>query len=257
MGPDDVCARYLELADRHVPGLVEGLYLQGSIALGDHRPGVSDIDAVVLTAGEAGPQALRRLHSRLPREFTGIYVTRDELRADPDGTRGPAFQGRRVEPASRFERNLVTWHVLRQGGVAVRGPATAELTIHTDWPALARRTEENLRTYWAGWLAGCSRPLTLPGLGAMAPSLTSWGVLGVTRLRHTLAAGEVTSKTAAAAFALSRYDERWHPIVREALRARVGGAPVYRDPLRRRRDLLGYVAAVVDGRVQRPVTPWS
>ena len=41
--PADVartCATYLALADRHAPGLVEGLYLQGSVALGDYRPGL-------------------------------------------------------------------------------------------------------------------------------------------------------------------------------------------------------------------------
>lgn len=44
------CATYLEVADRLEPGLVEGLYLQGSIALGDYRPGVSDIDFVAVTS---------------------------------------------------------------------------------------------------------------------------------------------------------------------------------------------------------------
>jgi hypothetical protein len=41
-----VCAAYLDRADRLAPGLVEGLYLEGSIALGDYRPGVRDIDFV-------------------------------------------------------------------------------------------------------------------------------------------------------------------------------------------------------------------
>jgi len=42
-GVAQVCGAYLELADRHAPGLVEGLYLQGSVALADYRPGISDI----------------------------------------------------------------------------------------------------------------------------------------------------------------------------------------------------------------------
>jgi hypothetical protein len=47
--PLDIAARHLALADRRVPRLVEGLYLQGSVALGDCRPGVSDIDFVAVT----------------------------------------------------------------------------------------------------------------------------------------------------------------------------------------------------------------
>jgi hypothetical protein len=44
-----ICARYLEIADRRAPGAVEGLYLHGSVALGDYRHGVSDIDFVAVT----------------------------------------------------------------------------------------------------------------------------------------------------------------------------------------------------------------
>jgi hypothetical protein len=125
-----ICDDYLTLADRHASGLVEGLYLQGSVALGDYRAGVSDIDFVAVTS-RAGPAGL---------------------------------------------------------------------------------------SAWA----------------------TTWGVLGVARLRHTLAAGRVTSKSAAG-HALRTYDQRWHRVVEEALRIRVGGPPLYRNPWRRRADLVGFL----------------
>ncbi|WP_460917198.1 aminoglycoside adenylyltransferase domain-containing protein [Plantactinospora veratri] len=71
------------------------------------------------------------------------------------------------------------------------------------------------------------------------------GVLGVARLRHTLTAGHVTSKTDAAAYALDTYGQRWHRVVREALRIRVGGQPSYRNPWRRRADLIGFLTEVL------------
>jgi hypothetical protein len=40
---------------------------------------------------------------------------------------------------------------------------------------------------------------------------------------------------------LETYDQRWHRIVGEALRLRVGGAPLYRNPWRRRADLIGFM----------------
>ena len=41
---------YLDVVDSCAPGLVEGLYVVGSFALDDWRPGHSDIDIVAVTA---------------------------------------------------------------------------------------------------------------------------------------------------------------------------------------------------------------
>jgi hypothetical protein len=250
---DETCATYLALADHHAPGLVQALYLQGSIALGDYHPGVSDIDFVAVIAGDPDPAALRAVHAGLQRThgdtcFDGIYVTADDLRRDPAlRPTGPAVHEWRFEPDSAFERHLVTWHVLAQGGVVVRGPAVAELGVHTDWPALAASTRQNLAGYWTHW-----RDTTARGPLGLSKWATSWGVLGAARLRHTLAAERVTSKTEAAAYALSTYDERWHRVIREALRIRVGGPPLYRNPLRRRTDLLGFLGEVVTREMRAP-----
>jgi hypothetical protein len=247
------CATYLELADRHAPGLVQGLYLQGSVALGDFQPGVSDIDFVAVVSRDPDPRDLRAVHAGLRRVhgrtfFDGLYVASGDLRRDPATVPpGPAVHEWRVEPASRSERHLVTWHVLAQSGVVVRGPAVAELGIHADWPALAAGTRENLAGYWARW-----RSRTARGPVGYSAWATSWGVLGAARLRHTLAAGRVTAKSAAAGYALETYDERWHRVIREALRIRVGGPALYHGPVRRHADLMGFLAVVLDGG-DRPV----
>lgn len=136
--------------------------------------------------------------------------------------------------------------MLAQSGVAVRGPAVGVLGVHTDWPALAEATLRNLDEYWAPWLARAGR-----GPLGLTPWATAWGVLGVARLRHTLAAGRVTSKTEAAGYALGTADQRWHRVIREALRIRVGGAPLYRNPWRRRADLVGYVREALEVRPSR------
>ncbi|MEJ3749186.1 nucleotidyltransferase domain-containing protein [Actinomycetes bacterium KLBMP 9797] len=178
------CETYLRLADQHAPGLVEGLYLQGSIALGDYRPGVSDIDFVAVTGQPPDPAAvhdIRLIHAELRRRagkpfFDGLYVGWGDLRQDPARVApGPAVHEWRVDPASRFERHLVTWHVLAQGGVAVRGPAVTDLGVHTT----------------------C--------------------------------------------------DQRWHRVVREALRIRAGGPPLYRNPWRRRADAVGFLTDLLNG----------
>ena len=242
------CATYLELADRHAPGLVEGLYLQGSVALGDYQPGVSDIDFVAVTGQAPDVETVRAIHADLRRShrkpfFDGLYVSWDGLRSDPARTAaGLAVHEWRVAAASRFERHLVTWHVLAQAGVAVRGPAVAGIGVFTDWPALAEATQRNLVEYWRPWLRRRAR-----GVTGLTPWGTTWGVLGVARLRHTLAAGRVTVKTDAAAYALDAYDGRWHRVIREALRIRVGGARLYRSPWQRRADVIGFMTEVLHG----------
>ncbi len=100
----------------------------------------------------------------------------------------------------------------------------------------------NLDEFWRPWAARAA--WTPTGLTAWA---TTWGVLGVARLRHTLAAGRITTKTEAAGYAEATYDPRWHRIVREALRIRAGGAPLYRNPWRRRADMLGFVGEALRG----------
>lgn len=46
----DVVDTYLRVVDEEAPGLVEGLYLVGSVALGEFRPHTSDVDFVAVTA---------------------------------------------------------------------------------------------------------------------------------------------------------------------------------------------------------------
>ncbi|MBG0563467.1 nucleotidyltransferase domain-containing protein [Actinoplanes aureus] len=241
MSFDLTATEYLIRADLLAPGLVEGLYLQGSIALGDYRHGVSDIDFVAVTEDPADPGLVQEIHRRMPRRpyFDGLYVTWDDLRADPASLApGPAVHEGRVLPSSDFERNLVTWHVLAQGGVAIRGPQRPE--IFTDWPALAASTRANLESYWRPWARRLRRhPMSL---GSWA---VSWGVLGVSRLRHTLVTERVTAKTEAGRYALRSYPG-WERIIEEALRIRCGGPARYRDPFRRRADLLAYLEFALD-----------
>jgi hypothetical protein len=245
--PARVCRDYLELADRHAPGLVEGLYLSGSIALGDYRPSVSDIDFVAVVGRPPDPAALRTIHAELKSRgakpyFDGIYVTWDDLRKDPgQAPEGPSVHWWKVSESTRGERGLVTWHLLAQAGVAVRGPTASDLGIHTDWDKLAEQTRTNLATYWTNWVHRSSRLASWRGMATLSNYLTTWGALGVTR-----AVGEVTSKTAAGEYALEAYDERWHRIVREALRIRLGGPALYRDPFRRRADLLAFMTMVLN-----------
>src|SRR6266536_158076 len=60
-------AEFLRLADARLPGVVQGLYLVGSIALDDFHTGVSDVDFLAVTAeplDDAALDRLERIHRR-------------------------------------------------------------------------------------------------------------------------------------------------------------------------------------------------
>ncbi|WP_117211032.1 hypothetical protein [Allorhizocola rhizosphaerae] len=54
----ELVAQYLTDVDAALPGFVEMLYLTGSVALGAFQPGVSDIEALIVTSRSPSPADL-------------------------------------------------------------------------------------------------------------------------------------------------------------------------------------------------------
>ena len=148
---------YLQTVDHEAPGLVEGLYLTGSTALGEFRPRTSDIDFLAVTSNHpdaAALAALRRAHTALRHRcrhpfFDGRYVTWDELARDPHhAAPGPYSYEGRFHAAGTGDCNPVTWHTIASRGVRCRGPLVSDLAIWTDRAALASWTLRNFDSYW-------------------------------------------------------------------------------------------------------------
>ncbi|MDA0567886.1 DUF4111 domain-containing protein [Streptomonospora sp. S1-112] len=248
---------FLHHADDAAPGLVQGLYLTGSVALGDFRPHASDVDFVVVTsrrATDSDRDALRRAHARtrtqVPHpQFNGIHVTWEDLAEDP-GACGPvaAVTGGRFRERSTADVNPVTWHVLAERGVTVRGPLPVELDVWDNPASLRAWSFGNLDEHWRRWRAKAGRLVTPRGLAALGSLAPSWSVLSVSRLHFTLRTGEITSKTRAGMYALHTFPERWQRIVNECLRVRRGTAQpsLYASGPARRRAALDYIEMVLD-----------
>lgn len=254
-GVREILDAFLAAADEAAAGLVEGLYLTGSVALADFRPHESDIDFVAVTAARpdaAALDALGRVHARLqaryPRPyFDGVYVTWADLRRDPALASPAPYAHEGRFGSGSFGLDPVTWHTLARHGLPVRGPAPADLAVWADPAALAAWTSGNLDSYWRPWRDRHARLCSRAGLAALGAWAPAWGVLGVSRLHYTLATGAITSKAGAGRYALGAFPARWHRVIRECLRLRRGGAgpSLYRTPLARRREALAYIAAVI------------
>lgn len=252
-----VADTFLRYADAEAPGLVDGLYLTGSVALGDFRPHVSDVDFVVVTprhATDTDQDALRRIHARVraahPRpQFNGIHITWDDLASGPlSCARVPAMLGGRFRRRSNVDVNPVTWHVLADRGVTMRGPVPIELDIWDGLEELRGWSRHSLEDQWRRWRAKAGRIITPRGLAALGSLAPSWSVLSVSRLHYTLRTGEITSKSGAGLYALHAFEERWRRVVNECLRIRRGSTlpSLYASSLARRRAALDYIEMVLD-----------
>lgn len=255
-----VTGTFLSLADEAAPGLVEGLYLHGSLGFGEWYDGRSDIDYVAVLSQPPGAveETLRGVHARVaemfPRPpFDGFHLTWDDLaRPSYDCPDVPCTQGGYYHPEARLDLHPVTWHELVRHGVVVRGPQPGAVDIWTDEKVLRQYTHDNLRSYWAGQVDALRRFPDEAG----RPESVAWCVLGTSRLHHLLARNQLTSKTGAGRYALEAFEERWAPIVAEAIVLREFDESTGEydgEPARRAEDVTGFADMVVRSGLAIPV----
>jgi hypothetical protein len=248
-----VSGLFLSLADEALPGLVEALYLHGSLGFGEWYDGRSDVDYVAVLGRRPDDATVTRLgevHEEVSSTFRhpafdGFHLTWEDLARPPEACPDvPCTQGGLFHEEARLDVHPVTWHELARHGVVVRGPATAEVPIWTDDAVLRSYTRDNLAGYWREAADSLARFPAEAG----KPDIVAWCVLGVSRLHHLLATGELTSKTGAGRYAMSRFGGRWRPIVTEALALRItgGSSGAYDDaPDRRAEDTIAFTDMVV------------
>jgi aminoglycoside adenylyltransferase-like protein/nucleotidyltransferase-like protein len=225
--------RYLRLTDRLLPGRVTGFYVVGSTALGSFRPQRSDIDFVAvvdrrLGAGElrrlwtvhalcatrSGLRAVSRVELAFPGVCNGVFVLADDL-TTPVSQITPVAEhtarGFRVGRGSAA--NPVTWTILAEQGLTVRGPPPGRLGLQPQPELLRSWSLANVDSYWYSWGQRISSVV-----GATRPRwLIAWGVLGASRAHCTIATGEIVSKEEAGVYALETFGAEWHPLIEDAL----------------------------------------
>ncbi|HZP54918.1 nucleotidyltransferase domain-containing protein [Actinocrinis sp.] len=197
---------YLTNLDEALPGLYQGVYLTGSLALGDWQPWRSDLDILVVTSRrltDADMDALAAVHAKTPYEpyRDATYIPQDALGRRPDrqGSGFPhAYDG--VFERDNYHPDPFLWATLHRHGVTVQGTPAAELGVAPDAVWLREWNLANLmEDYWKPWawqMRGLDGvwPADTPAL----PAFVVWGLLGPGRLHCTIATGEIISKTESA-----------------------------------------------------------
>jgi len=222
--------RYLEIADSAAPGLIEGLYVVGSYALGDWIEGTSDIDIVAVTAEPATDEdfgSLRTVHALVRQEMPeqhidGPYLAWGDLIAEPaTGLHRPWVLGDDLRhDGDCFEINPITWYTLATYGVTARGPAAETLGIPTDRVARERFVVDNLGSYWRGVADNIHEACSRPEPPTFDGGLLVWCTLGPLRLLYTALTGDVTSKRRAGEYGLQVAPAQFHNTVQAAVAMR-------------------------------------
>lgn len=224
---DDLLNRLLPetqalLGDRFV-----GMYLHGSLALGDFDPDRSDIDFVVVTDGDPPPACvagLEQMHASIAlsalkwrTNYEGSYIPRQYVRRhDLEHSMHPAV---RVDGSFGIDRHGAEWiiqrHVTREKGLTLAGPDPKTL-IDPVSPNELRQAVKGLLLEW--WAPQVQDPQRL-----QSSEYQAYAVLTMCRAYYTLEHGTVVSKPVAARWAMNApVVGQWAPLIEQALAWRHG-----------------------------------
>lgn len=201
-----------------------GLYLYGSLAIGDFDPETSDIDFLVLTRDELPDdqvESLREMHacfnqsgSTWSNKIEAAYIPLLALR----GPKSPQALYPQIERGTDIIRSPleIGWafqrHTLWEHGVTVSGPAIRSLIdpvdpeeMHQAAVAIVSGWQEQSRQdpSWIAW--------------AHLRGSQAFIVLTLCRIRFSLETGSVASKSAAGRWTQVACGARWSPLIERAL----------------------------------------
>ncbi len=254
---------YQNEVDQKIPGFLEGLYLYGSLTLGDFHPKKSDIDFITVSSQRINNlqfQELRKIHKKIQRKYrkpnlNGIYLTWEDLGKTKEAI--PAipyfFQGK-LHRAGHFEINPVTWWQLKNHAISLVGRPPENMDFEVDSYLLVDYIHENMHSYWADWVKTHSIWWSYKSwLLVIFPRLVEWGVLGLSRQYFTLKTHQIASKLEAGEYCLKNFPGEFKNILKEAIRIRKGkSGAIYPSAWLRYKETMDYMNYIIK-ECDRPV----
>ena len=234
----DALSTWLTAYDEVAPGVIEGLYLVGSVALGDWTPH-SDIDIVAVVADPSDPDLagdLAAAHEvvtqRIDVAIDGPFVAWGDLVVPPVGVARPwVLDGELHVDGESFELNPVTWYTLATYGITARGDLAASLGIPSDLADRRHWVRDNVHSYWAGVGRQLEAALENDLVSDTTHSaVLEWVALGTMRMLYTWETGDVTSKSGAGKWGAGRLPD-FAPMLTRAVEVRRSPGVVTRADL--------------------------
>jgi hypothetical protein len=198
-----------------------GIYLRGSLAMGDFDPATSDIDLLAVTerpVSEGEFQRLSEFHEHLARspnpfanEIEIAYIERTAVRRYEPGQRHPTLgRGETLVWTEHRDNWVLERWMVRERGVALIGPDPRTLIEPVTPEAMCAAVRTRLCD-WADWAAAPDDADEIERTGAQAYTVET-----MCRALYTLATGTLESKPRATAWALDTLPEPWRTTVERA-----------------------------------------
>ncbi|MHB0874748.1 MAG: aminoglycoside adenylyltransferase domain-containing protein [Anaerolineae bacterium] len=215
-----VLSRFLERLYAALGDDLVGLYLYGSLASGDFDRESSDIDFVVVTADDLGPEAVERLRwlhadlaatgGRWGRKLEGAYIARAALRRYDPAYRQPFLSEDTPFGITELGADwVINRHTLREQGIVLYGPDPATLIDPVSAADIIAAVRGEMEHSW--------RPFLLHHERLRSRRYQSFAVLTLCRALYAFEHGELVSKPVAAAWALAHLAPEWAGLVGRAL----------------------------------------
>jgi hypothetical protein len=225
-----------------------GMYLDGSLALGDFDEATSDIDVLVLTADflpDALVAELAAMHAGLG-ESGSKWGYEMEVSYVPQGVLGQLPRREKQFVLPRIERGetltlrehdmdwVLHCHILREHGVALVGRPLTTL-IEPVAPEAIKAATRDLFNFW--WRPMADEPTNLAFVGYRV-----YAILTMCRILYTMQHGTVTSKPAAARWAMAELAMEWWVLVKTAVHWQGEEADNFAETV----DFIRYVGEEID-----------
>jgi Domain of unknown function (DUF4111) len=200
-----------------------GMYLSGSLALGDFQPQDSDIDLMVVTLDVLSEEAvaeLREMHRHFDQRSSPwaarldvVYIPEDALRESfPKAARYPILEWPGLLELDQLESGWpIQRYTLREYGIVVSGPDPRSLLDPVD-PDDLRQASATIVERWQAQALGDPEWFAWLREGHNQ----AFVVLTLCRLLYTLDTGSVASKPAAARWAEHTLASRWTGLIGRA-----------------------------------------
>lgn len=196
-----------------------GMYLYGSLALGDFDPGRSDIDPLIVTNVELPDDVISELevmYKHLYRsglewtkKMTGICIPIEDLRIYREtGPKNQMFN-REEFLVDRPDNDWIFHrHVLYKCGIVIEGPPLRDIIE----PISQEQLKEIAFMFLRDWMLLTYDDEIFQGEGHQA-----YFVLTVCRCLYTFKIGDVITKHKSAEWALNHVDGKWSDLIRQAM----------------------------------------
>lgn len=197
-----------------------GMYIHGSLAIGDFNIYSSDIDFFVVTKDVVSKDlfiALEEMHkhivqknNRWANRLEGSYVCKEMLKSkEPPNIPRPYINGGEFSLSNHGYEWIIELYTIREDGIIIEGPRPKELINPISSKELKQASLRILNEWWAPMLSNTSQLENC--------EYQAYSVLTMCRILYMVEYGAVVSKRKAGKWASGILCNRWSKLIEQAM----------------------------------------